>query len=504
MRYKEPKHRTILEATKEELAQLLEKSKNDNWKPIYHIHPEFGLLNDPNGLAYFNGYYHLFHQWYPYGTTHGMKHWAHLKSKNLVEWTREKVALIPTEDYEAHGAYSGTALEINHQLYLYYTGNIKLDKINRSANQCLAIMNGEGKIEKYAFNPLIKGIPEGYTGHVRDPKVFKKNDSYYMILGAQRVNETGAFIVYQSSNGLDWNFLGELTLKNLNQSLGYMWECPDYMEIDGKDLLIFSPQGIEPQTEKYKNLFNVTYAIGMLDLETLTFEVESFDEFESGFDFYATQMFKGKDGQTLLFAWAGLGEFEYPTDEFGWAHCLTFPREITIKENKVLQMPAKELSLLRLDRESKNDRCQGVVLIENKTNTYELNVTLETNDTHLFGIHLAVSENEHLNLEFNKLSQTVTLDRSKLKHQFVEEFGVYRQSQLTIGDKVEVKVLMDNSIAEIFINQGEVVFTTRLFPLKTSTNIEIFSNQLMTYQYEKYDLKQGIVKREDDLEVFNR
>ena len=102
MRYKEPKHRTILETTKEELAQLLEKSKNDNWKPIYHIHPEFGLLNDPNGLAYFNGYYHLFHQWYPYGTTHGMKHWAHLKSKNLVEWTREEVALIPTEDYEAH------------------------------------------------------------------------------------------------------------------------------------------------------------------------------------------------------------------------------------------------------------------------------------------------------------------------------------------------------------------------------------------------------------------
>ena len=109
-----------------------------------------------------------------------------------------------------------------------------------------------------------------------------------------------------------------------------------------------------------------------------------------------------------------------------------------------------------------------------------------------------------MNLEFNKSSQTVTLDRSKIKHQFVEEFGVYRQSQLTIGDKVEVKILMDNSIAEIFINQGEVVFTTRLFPLKTSTNIEIFSDQFMTYQYEKYDLKQGIVKREDDLEVFNR
>ena len=357
MRYKEPKHRTILETTKEELAQLLEKSKNDNWKPIYHIHPEFGLLNDPNGLAYFNGYYHLFHQWYPYGTTHGMKHWAHLKSKNLVEWTREEVALIPTEDYEAHGAYSGTSIEIDNKLYLYYTGNIKLDKMNRSSNQCLAIMDGDGNIQKHPSNALIEGVPQGYTGHVRDPKVFKKNDQYYMILGAQRLDETGTFIVYQSPNGIEWKLLGELILKNFNQEFGYMWECPDYAQIDGKDLLVFSPQGIEPQGEKYKNLFNVTYVIGKLDIENLTFEVESFDEFERGFDFYATQMFKGKEEQTLLLAWAGLGEFEYPTDEFGWAHCLTFPREITIKDNKVIQFPAKELELLRLDGMSESGEC---------------------------------------------------------------------------------------------------------------------------------------------------
>ena len=492
MRYKEPKHRTILETTKEELAQLLEKSKNDNWKPIYHIHPEFGLLNDPNGLAYFNGYYHLFHQWYPYGTTHGMKHWAHLKSKNLVEWTREEVALIPTEDYEAHGAYSGTSIEIDNKLYLYYTGNIKLDKMNRSSNQCLAIMDGDGNIQKHPSNALIEGVPQGYTGHVRDPKVFKKNDQYYMILGAQRLDETGTFIVYQSPNGIEWKLLGELILKNFNQEFGYMWECTDYAQIDGKDLLVFSPQGIEPQGEKYKNLFNVTYVIGKLDIENLTFEVESFDEFERGFDFYATQMFKGKEEQTLLLAWAGLGEFEYPTDEFGWAHCLTFPREITIKDNKVIQFPAKELELLRLDGMSESGECQGFALLPNETNTYELNVTLKPNDANTFGLNLAVSEEERLILEFNQKEQTVTLDRSELKHQFVEEFGTYRQADLNIGEVLEIKVLMDNSIAEIFINNGEVAFTTRLFPLKTSTNIEIFSDGSMMYNYEKYLLKRGI------------
>ena len=313
-----------------------------------------------------------------------------------------------------------------------------------------------------------------------------------MILGAQRLDETGTFIVYQSPNGIEWKLLGELILKNFNQEFGYMWECPDYAQIDGKDLLVFSPQGIEPQGEKYKNLFNVTYVIGKLDIENLTFEVESFDEFERGFDFYATQMFKGKEEQTLLLAWAGLGEFEYPTDEFGWAHCLTFPREITIKDNKVIQFPAKELELLRLDGMSESGECQGFALLPNETNTYELNVTLKPNDANTFGLNLAVSEEERLILEFNQKEQTVTLDRSELKHQFVEEFGTYRQADLNIGEVLEIKVLMDNSIAEIFINNGEVAFTTRLFPLKTSTNIEIFSDGSMMYNYEKYLLKRGI------------
>ena len=105
--FKEEKHRTILEATNEELLELKDKAKDKLWKPIYHIYPQYGLLNDPNGLAYFNGKYHVFHQWYPFGVTHGMKHWAHLESEDLVSWNRLPVAIIPTETYESHGAYSG-------------------------------------------------------------------------------------------------------------------------------------------------------------------------------------------------------------------------------------------------------------------------------------------------------------------------------------------------------------------------------------------------------------
>lgn len=491
--YKEEKHRTILEASDEELKVLKDKSLNDRFKPTYHIHPQYGLLNDPNGLAYYNGYYHVFHQWYPFGTIHGMKHWAHLKSKNLVEWTREEVALIPTEEYESHGAYSGTAIEIDEQLFLYYTGNIKYDKENRSANQCLAIMDKNDKIVKHKSNPLIAGVPDGYTGHVRDPKVFKVDDEYYMILGAQRKNETGTFIIYKSNDGFSWEFIGELKLDNFYNDFGYMWECPDYVNIDGRDVLIFSPQGIEPNGESYKNLFNVVYVIGRLNIESLTFEVESFHEFENGFDFYATQTFEGKEGQALLLAWAGLGEFKYPTDKNMWAHCLTFPRELSIKDNKIIQIPAKELEVLRDEKKSGRGTCCNIYKIESSNNTYELNLKLDTKYSNIFGVNLMASEDEKLVLEFNKKDGLVILDRSFTKNTFVEEYGSIRKASLNIKDEVKVKILMDNSIAEIFINDGEIVFTTRIFPLEKSTGIEIFGDEKIDYEYHKYILKTGIL-----------
>ena len=488
---RELRYRRIEEVAECEITDLKNRVDACSHRQTFHIQPTTGLLNDPNGFSFYNGEYHLFYQWFPLGPVHGVKYWYHTASKDLVNWENRGIALSPDCALDSHGVFSGTAIEHNGLLYLMYTGNTRDENWIRHPYQCLAVMNEAGEIKKYP-EAVIKNVPKGITDNFRDPKVFKKNGQYYMILGAQRLDETGTFIMYQSPDGVDWSFLGELTLKNFNQNLGYMWECPDFAEIDGKDLLIFSPQGVEVQGEKYKNLFNVTYVIGKLDLDQLIFEVESFDEFERGFDFYATQTFKGKENQTLLLAWAGLGEFEYPTDIFGWAHCLTFPREIRIKDNKVIQIPAKELELLRLNKVSEAGQCQGFSLLENDTNTYELNMILTPNDANIFGINLSVSKEERLVLEFNQKNQTVTLDRSELKHQFVEEFGTYRQAELKIGEKIEIKVLMDNSIVEIFINNGELAFTSRLFPLENSTNIEIFSDGLMSYKYEKYLLKHGI------------
>ncbi len=492
-KYTEPKYRTIFDAKENELEQLREKSANSPWKPAFHIHPQYGLINDPNGLAYFNGEFHVFYQWYPFDAMHGMKHWAHAKSKDLVNWERLPVALVPVEDYESHGAYSGASLEVHGKLYMYYTGNIKYGPVERSANQNLAIMDKQGNITKYENNPLIEGVPEGYTGHVRDPKVFARDGRYYMLLGAQRTDLTGAIIVYESDNAIDWTFKGELDLKIEFPEDVYMLECPDFFELNGKDVIVVSPQGLKPEGHDYHNIYNVIYVLGKLDLASMTFEVDQYQELDKGFDFYAPQTFAGKNNERLLFAWAGMGEIDYPSDGEKWAHCLSIPRELDIVNGKLVQKPAQELKQLR------NSAKAGEVILEKagsvevgSAGQYELELELSDIDADSFGVILFASENEGLVLEFDRSRQTVYLNREKFEAAFGGEYGFVRSSELKIHDKVKVQVFADRSIAEVFINDGEVVFTARVFPKEESKGIKIFANGKLRCKYEKHELAQGI------------
>ncbi|WP_439437415.1 glycoside hydrolase family 32 protein [Salinivibrio costicola] len=223
----------------------------DTWRPMYHIHPAHGLLNDPNGFSFFEGKYHMFYQWYPFGVEHGMKHWAHVTSTDLIHWGAPTVALSPVHKYDARGCYSGAALVDDGHLNLFYTGNLKYDDGTRDATQCIATVTSGGNVKKSEHNPIIKTVPDGYTGHVRDPKVLKVGDFFYMLLGAQTESERGAIIVYRASSLYsEWEFLGELGINfgddnKLNQA--YMWECPDLFKLDSKDVLVFSPQGVVPR-----------------------------------------------------------------------------------------------------------------------------------------------------------------------------------------------------------------------------------------------------------------
>lgn len=486
------KSRRIFEAKEGELEKLKDIAKNDPWLPSFHIYPECGLLNDANGLSHYNGEYHVFYQWFPFGPIHGMKHWAHVKSKDLIHWERMPVAITPTEDYESHGAYSGNGIVKDDKVYLYYTGNVKYPNNTRTANQCLAVMESDYSVEKSLNNPLIKGVPDGYTGHVRDPKVWKAEDGrYYMLLGAQRENLTGAFIIYESDDAVNWNFKGEL--KTSLTDFGFMWECPNYMKIGDKDIFIFSPQGIEKTEFDYKNLYNVIYVVGTLDLDNLTFEMEYMKELDKGFDFYAPQVFSDDFKRDLMFGWIGMPEVEYPSDKNMWAHCLTIPRELVLENNILKQKPVKDLKALRKNTEEFDGTLNNnSFTIENTSKAYELEVKLSNLNSDKLYLKLFKSETEEFSIILDSTKNVVTIDRENFKNSFAEKYGHTRCSKLDIDKELTLNIFVDSSVVEVFVNDGEVTFTSRVFPQNDSTNIQLSSSGNVDYIINKHTLEKGI------------
>ncbi|KZE82672.1 sucrose-6-phosphate hydrolase [Paenibacillus jamilae] len=474
---REQKYRLIEQAEPGEIASLQKKVEQCPWRQSFHIQPPTGLLNDPNGFSYYQGEYHLFYQWFPLGTDHGMKYWYHLKSKDLATWNSAGIGITPGDHFDSHGAYSGSALEHEGKLYMMYTGNTRDENWIRHPYQCMAVMDENGQITKWE-HPVIDHVPEGYTDHFRDPKLWKDGDSFYCVIGAQRTNSTGCVVLYRSTDFHTWQFEGEL--RTGLESFGYMWECPDYFELNGAGVLVFSPQGLEPSGDENHNIYQSGYVIGkLLDAETRTLEHGAFHELDRGFDFYAPQTMIDPQGRRIMVAWMGLPDIEYPTDPNGWAHCLTLPRELTLHEGKLLQRPIPELTTLRRNSE---DRVADTLSSESKTyegfkgTAYELICEVDLLDANTFGIEFRASETEKTVIKYNAISRKLVLDRSQSGESVAAEYGEVRQCAWD-KDHIKLHLFVDTSSVEIFVNDGEEVFTSRIFPHPESDEIRFFADK---------------------------
>ncbi|MGJ7919088.1 glycoside hydrolase family 32 protein [Neobacillus sp. LXY-4] len=471
----EQRYRKLEDVKDEEIQGLAKLVNHCPWRQSFHIQPITGLLNDPNGFAYYNGEYHLFYQWFPLGPVHGLKHWYHTKSKDLVHWENVGMAIEPTNEYDSHGAYSGSGIEHDGQLFLLYTGNSRDENWNRHPYQCLAVMNQDGEITKMDV-PVIRDVPSGYTDHFRDPKVWKQGEEFFTVIGAQRENETGCAVLYQSTNLQDWQFAGEIKT-NLDH-FGYMWECPDYFEMEEQGVFIFSPQGLEAVGNHYQNIYQSGYVIGrQLDLVTKEFIHGPFHELDRGFDFYAPQTMQDPNGRRILVGWMGLPEIDYPTDKNGWAHCLTLPRKLSIKEGKIIQKPVEELTLLRGEK-TESDKVvnnESIAFKGFEGEVYELLAEFSASNAEEFGIELRVGENERTVIKYNTVEKKIIFDRTYSGVSFAEEFGSIRKCDLD-SETVTFQIFVDASSVEVFVNDGKEVFTGRIFPGKESRGINFFSH----------------------------
>lgn len=484
---RDKRYRQLKEVSKEEIHELETKVTNCPWRQNYHIQPTTGLLNDPNGFSYFNGEYHLFYQWFPLGPVHGLKYWYHTKSKDLVHWENVGIGIEPNAYYDKHGAYSGSAIEEGGNLYLIYTGNTRDENWVRKPYQCMAIMDKNGIINKLE-QPVISNVPEGYTDHFRDPKIWKDGDTFYAVIGAQRVDETGCIVLYSSSNLTDWTFEGELKT-SLNE-FGYMWECPDYFELQNQGVLVFSPQGLMPSGDLYQNIYQSGYVIGeKLDLNQRTLSHGNFIELDRGFDFYAPQTMNDPKGRRILVGWMGLPEIDYPTDSNGWAHCLTLPRELTIQDGKLIQKPVSEIKLLRKNKSIADD----TIISERKSykgftgTSYEMICEFEKFEADEFGIEFRAGKEERTVIKYDSIQKKVILDRTFSGEKVADNYGTTRSCSL-IAKKIKFHLFIDHSSVEIFVNNGEEVFTSRIFPKQDSQEIYFFAkNGSVTFKVEKWD-----------------
>ena len=229
-------------------------------RPVFHLTPRVGWLNDPNGFSFYDGLYHLFYQYNPYRPFWGPMHWGHVISRDLLHWTYQPAVLAPDQPYDnGNGCFSGSAqtLDDGRQILLY-TG-VSWEKqsdgsMKEIQQQCIA--SGDGEVyEKYEKNPVISSdqLPKGYDrSNFRDPKLWKEKDGSWRCVTVSR-NETngGGVLLFESSDCISWKFKSVMA-ENMNR-FGRMWECPDFFTLDGQNVLIVSTMEMEAEELEYPN-----------------------------------------------------------------------------------------------------------------------------------------------------------------------------------------------------------------------------------------------------------
>ncbi|MFU1793587.1 glycoside hydrolase family 32 protein [Paenibacillus azoreducens] len=478
-------HRKAIETAAHAVEQSLELSPADPHRPAYHVSPPVNWMNDPNGLIYYQGEYHLFYQYNPFSEQWGHIHWAHCTSKDLIHWEQLPIALAPSEDYDKDGCFSGSAVEHEGRLYVFYTGNVFTTPAGLPDDllqqQCLAVSENGVDFHKYGRNPVIAAPPAhvGQTNHFRDPKVWSHGGKWYMVLGA-RNHHLGKVLLYQSDNLLEWGFKSVIT--ESDGKAGYMYECPDLFSLDGKDFLLLCPEGMEGEGQI------AGYYSGVLDYSTGAYEHGDFYKLDDGFDFYAPQTMLDADGRRLMFGWMPMdGKSLGKT----WAGCMTIPRELVHEGNGRLRIrPLQELKQLRKRHHSFRD----YLVTEGEFHTFPkvegdclemlVQFDLQRSSAREIGIQVRSSFDgqENTVLKVNTTDGKVIFDRtcSGRGPGGIKECSLRAE----IENMLRLHIFIDRSTVELFVNDGDHVMSGLVFPDPESVGIRFFSKDGTAYIHD--------------------
>ena len=444
-------------------------------RPSFHLTPRTGWMNDPNGFCRYQGMYHMFYQYYPYASHWDSMHWGHAVSRDLLHWESLPAALAPDEPYDYNGCFSGSAMELpDGRHLLMYTGvRLERGKDGRShevQTQNIAIGDGTD-YEKYEGNPVLneRDLPAGASRHdFRDPKIITLSDGRYLALtGSRPADGSGQILAFESRDCLKWSYAGTL-IQNQGR-FGLMWECPDFFELDGKWVLLTSPQDMLPEGFEYHNGNGTLALIGDFDEKALSFEPVSNQSIDYGIDFYAPQTILTPDGRRVMIGWmqnwdaCAIREPEAP-----WNGQMSLPRELFLKDGRLCQRPLRELNDLRKDKVSfENVHVSKKTIlpgIRGRKLDMELVISPVQDQPVYQKFTVLFAENEKYNtkLSFRPHEGTLKIDRkfSGSRRAIIHQ----RRAKVSAPDAcLKLRIILDRYSVEVFIGDGEQTMSAVLY-----------------------------------------
>lgn len=443
------------------LPGLAGRNAADPLRPQFHLLPAAHWMNDPNAPIFWKGSYHLFFQYNPAASVWGPMHWDHAVSPDMVHWRHLPVALAPTPGSpDADGCFSGSAIADGGRAVVFYTGVVHAsfaDATLRDGNnnyretQCMAVSSSPDlTVWKKDPTPVIPHPPEGMmvTGF-RDPSVWREGDGWYMIVGSGVAGVGGCILLYRSRDLKDWEYLHPLASGKKNDSkavnpvdTGEMWECPDLFPLGGKHVLIYSTEG------------KVLWQSGVLDKATMLFHAEQNGILDHG-AFYAPKTQADAHGNRILWGWIPERRPEAEYRLAGWAGMMSLPRTLGLDDSgRLTIVPSAPVAALRRLLPAMQARqlvlrsANGELLLNAEELTGPLDVTLTL---------LRNGEPDGapvLNLRYEPGTtgkpRVLSLD------------GVAMPLHALDPRRLSVRMLVDGSVIETFINEAEA-YTSRFY-----------------------------------------
>ena len=461
------------------LSDTFDTGNREKFRPTYHFSPLYGWMNDPNGMVYKDGEYHLFYQHNPYGSKWGNMHWGHAISKDLINWEHRPDAITP----DALGTiFSGSAVVDTDNTAGFGAGAIVAIYTQNSDRQVQSIAystdNGRS-FTKYENNPVLTSDARDF----RDPKVFwhKETQRWIMLLAVGQEMQ-----IFSSSNLKDWAF--ESSFGEGQGAHGGVWECPDLFElpVDGTNekkwvlLCNLNPGGPfgGSATQYFVGTFNGKEFVNESPSQTKWMDW--------GKDHYATVTWSdAPDNRRIAIAWMSNWQYanDVPTSQYRSPNSV--PRDLSLftvdGETYLQSAPSPELLALRDASKKRSFKVNGTrtikEMIPSNDGAYEIELTIENQHADVIGFRLYNDKGEEVDMQYDMKEKKFSMDRRKSGEvSFNENFPMLTWTAIESGkDELKLRLFVDKSSVEAFGDGGRFVMTNQVFPSEPYTHIDFYS-----------------------------